>query len=311
MSWRAPNTIRTAGNQVHPRTLEAGKRDGGSVNYLVVLQNELQSMSREAIAALPSIVIAAAVLLIAWLLARGAAGIARRITGHTQLRGDLRELLQSLIKVGIVLVGILLAATIAIPGFTFGGMVAGLGIGAVAIGFAFQDIFQNFFAGVLIMLRDKMRIGDLIECDKIRGRIEHISLRETHIRQLGGQLSIVPNSLLFKNPVEIVNDQALLRDEIVVPVEFGADIEVARAAVENALKGIPAIDSSRPVTALVRDFDAGAGVLQLLAQWWTDAITNDIKAVRSDALIAILKSLDEAGIALPSSTTHVVMEPPA
>ncbi len=78
-------------------------------------------------------------------------------------------------KLGIWLVGLMVAATVMMPGLTPASLIAGLGIGAVAIGFAFQDIFENFLAGVLIMLREKMRIGDVIECEGIKrqGRTYH------------------------------------------------------------------------------------------------------------------------------------------
>ena len=276
------------------------------MNYLVVLQDQLQGMARQAIALLPSLAIATVVLSVAWLVARFATGIVHRITGRTRLRGDLKDLLETLVRVAIWIVGFLLAATIVIPGFTFGGMVAGLGIGAVAIGFAFQDIFKNFLAGVLIMLREKMRIGDQVECEGIRGKVEHISLRETHIRQLSGELTIVPNSMLFEKPVQIVTDQHQRRDDILVPIDFGDDLETARAAIAMALKNVGTIASDKPVQVFAKDFDPGAGVTTLLVRYWTDAIANNSTEVRSEAMLAIVAGLAQAGIALPSSTTELV-----
>ncbi len=276
------------------------------MNYIVVLQTQLQGMARAAIALLPSIAIGIVVVLLAWLLARFAASIVHRVTGHTRLRSDLKDLLETLVRVTIWVIGFLLAATIIIPGFTFGGMVAGLGIGAVAIGFAFQDIFKNFLAGVLIMLREKMRIGDLVQCEDIRGKVEHISLRETHIRQLSGELTIVPNSMLFEKPVQIVTDQHLRRDDILVPIDFDDDIEAARAAIATALQGVSTIAKERPVQVFAKDFDAGAGVTSLLVRYWTDAIAHNNTEVRSDAMLAIIAGLAEVGIALPSSTTELV-----
>ncbi|RYE53234.1 MAG: mechanosensitive ion channel family protein, partial [Hyphomicrobiales bacterium] len=71
------------------------------MNYLVVLQDQLQGMARQAIALLPSLAIATVVLLIAWLVARFATGIVHRITGRTRLRGDLKDLLETLVRVAI------------------------------------------------------------------------------------------------------------------------------------------------------------------------------------------------------------------
>lgn len=276
------------------------------MNYLIVLQNQLQAMTRATVAALPSIAIAIAVLVVAWIVARFAAGIVRRITGRTHLRGDLKELLETLTKLAIWLVGFLLAATIAIPGFTFGGMVAGLGIGALAIGFAFQDIFKNFLAGVLIMLREKMRIGDIIECEQIRGKVEHISLRETHVRQLSGELTIVPNAMLFENPVQIVTDTPVRRDEVMIAVQFGCDLDAARGAIRQALDSVAAVDTKHPVEVFAQGIDGGAGAVDLLVRWWTDAQANNNTEVHSDVVLAIAKALDDAGIDLPISTTELI-----
>lgn len=278
------------------------------MNYLSVLQVQLQAMARGAVAALPSIAIGLVVLLVTWLLARFATRIAHAVTGRTHLRSDLKELLETLVKVAIWLLGFLLAATIVIPGFTFGGMVAGLGIGAVAIGFAFKDIFENFLAGVLIMLRDKMQIGDTVECEDVRGKVEHISLRETHIRQPNGELTIVPNSMLFTNPVLIVTDVPVRRDQIVLAVDTACDLDAAREALVAAVSAVPAVAADKPVQVLAHGFDSSAGAIELLVRWWTDGSSHDLLQVKSEVVSAIKRAIDDSGIELPStSTTEVIL----
>lgn len=278
------------------------------MNYIEVLQAQLQAMTRGAVAALPSIAIALLVLLATWVVARFASRIAHALTGRTRLRADLKELLETLVKVAVWLVGFLLAATIVIPGFTFGGMIAGLGIGAVAIGFAFKDIFENFLAGVLIMLRDKMQLGDTIACEDVRGKVEHISLRETHIRQPNGELTIVPNSMLFTNPVLIVTDVPVRRDEILLGVSVDCDLALARTAVGDAVASVSAVDTGRPIDVYAQAFDSTAGAVELLVRWWSNAADHDRTAVKSDVVIAIKRALDAAGIDLPStSTTEVIL----
>ncbi len=143
-------------------------------------------------------------------------------------------------KLAIWLFGVMLAAII-FSDLTPGSLFAGLGIGAVAIGFAFQDIFENFLAGVLIMLREKMRIGDPIECEGIIGKVEHITLRETHIRALSGELTIVPNSILFKNPVEILTDQDRRRFDVVVGVAYDSNLDQAVEVIRKSVESVDGI----------------------------------------------------------------------
>lgn len=278
------------------------------MNYLTVLQGELQDMARAAIALLPNLAIASVVLIVAWLFAKGATNIARRITGHTHLRNDLRELLQSLVKVAIWLIGFLLAATIAIPGFTFGGMVAGLGIGALAIGFAFQDIFQNFLAGVLIMLREKMQIGDTIETDGIEGTVERITLRETHVRQFSGELTILPNAMIFKNAVKIFSDPGLRRFQIIVGVDYDSDLAQSRQAITDALASVDGIDHAKGIDVFAREF--GDSAINFLVRWWVDTRNHSLFTVQNDVVLAIKTALDDAGIEFPFPyVTNTFAEP--
>jgi len=71
----------------------------------------------------------------------------------------------------------MIAAVIVFPGLTPSSILAGLGIGSVAIGFAFKDVFENFIAGIIVLFRREMRIGDYIACEGIEGKVDHIAAR--------------------------------------------------------------------------------------------------------------------------------------
>ena len=267
------------------------------MNYLKTLQDQIERMGESFVATLPTLVIALMVLLVTWLVAKFAVRIADRITGRTHIREDLKQLLDTLVRLAIWIIGSLIALTVAVPSFTPASAFAGLGVGAVAIGFAFQDIFENFLAGVLIMLREKMRINDLIECQGISGRVERITLRETHVRQLSNELTIVPNSLLFKNPVKILTDEVVRRDEIMVGVGYDCDLEQAQKVIQQAVEALEHVNSDRPVLVVARTF--GASSIDLLVQWWASTNPRDMRLTRSEVVVAIKKALDAAGIEIP------------
>lgn len=85
-------------------------------------------------------------------------------------------------------------------------LVAGLGIGSIAIDVALKDILENFHARFPTLLRKLMRIGVNIEWEGLRGKVEEISIRDTFLRNRLGELLIVANSYLFKNPVKVLAD---------------------------------------------------------------------------------------------------------
>jgi len=263
------------------------------------LQEQLENHAQTFVAMVPQMVVALLLLVATWFVARFAVRIADRLVGQTQLRPSLRQLIETLVRLGVWIFGLLIAAAVVFPGFSAGGMIAGLGIGAVAIGFAFQDIFENFLAGVLIMLREKMRIGDLIEVENIRGKVEKISLRETYVRQLSNELTIVPNSMIFKNPVQILTDQEVRRDEIMVGVSYDADLDAAEAAIRKAFESeISGLHADKGVGVFAREF--GGSSIDWLVQWWSESSKpRDMRDVRTQVVKAIKRELDAAGIEIP------------
>lgn len=283
------------------------QKDPFSLDYLDTLHKQLQSMSEGFVNALPGVGIALAILLVTFIVTRFATKITNRITRHAEIRTDLRHLFETLVRLAIWIVGIVIALTVAIPSFTPASAFAGLGIGALAIGFAFQDIFENFLAGVLIMLRDKMDIDDVIECNGILGKVERITLRETHIRQLTNELTVVPNSMLFKNPVKVITDETQRRSEIVVGVSYDSDLEQAEKIILETVEGIGHINKDKPVLVVAQEFNASS--VDFLVQWWSDSAERDLRMTKGDVIKAVKRALDDAGIEIPFPyVTHTFKE---
>ncbi|HEX8057104.1 MAG TPA: mechanosensitive ion channel [Novosphingobium sp.] len=280
------------------------------MNYIKTLHDQIDAMIRGLIQSMPSMVIALILLVITWFAARFAVSIAERLTRGAHMRENLKQLVETLVRLVIWLAGLMIAATIAIPGITPGSVFAGLGVGALAIGFAFQDIFQNFLAGVLIMLRDRMRIGDTVECDGIIGKVERITLRETHIRAGSNELTIVPNSVLFKNPVKITTDKPQRRFQIVVSVGSDHDLDVAADTIRKAVESVENIDDKHPVAVLAQEFKPGA--VDFLVQWWAAAREKD--AFTDQVIRRVKRALDDGDIfiagAQPTSISLVDPQAP-
>jgi len=283
------------------------KQIDASVNTVEILVNQLRAMGEGLVQSLPSLVIALLVIIITWIIARFATKIADKLTQKTHMRASLQELVETAVRIGIWLIGLLVALTILLPDLTPSSLIAGLGVGTVAIGFAFQDIFENFLAGILLMVREKMRIGDYINCEDIEGRVEQISLRETHIRRLSNELTIVPNSILFKNPVEILTDKEQRRHEVICGVSYDTDLDEATDVIRKALEKCEIVDASKAIDIFACEFNSSS--VDFRIRWWSGAQQRD-KHVSLDAVIrAIKRALDDAGIEIPFPyRTHTFKE---
>ena len=267
------------------------------MDYIATLRAQLDQMAISFVAALPSIVIALVILLVTWIVARFAVRIADMLVGRSEMRPSLKILIDTLVRLAIWMIGVMLAAVVVMPGLTPASLFAGLGIGAVAIGFAFQDIFQNFLAGVLIMIRRKMQVGDVIECEGITGRVEYISLRESHIRALSNELTIVPNATLFKNPVKILTDNELRRHDIIVGVAYDTDLDRAADVIRRAVEKVQIVEQGRGVEVFAQEFNTSS--IDFLVRWWSGSTPKAGWESKDKVVRAIKRALDDAGIEIP------------
>ena len=277
------------------------------MNYIETLRDQLQDMGEGFVESLPSLAIAIFIVFLTWIVARFGARISDMIVGRTELRASLKTLIDTLVKLGVWLAGLFIAAIVVMPGLTAASLLAGLGIGAVAIGFAFQDIFENFLAGVLIMMREKMRIGDVIECEGITGKVEHITLRETHVRKLSGELTVVPNSILFKNPVEILTDDSQRRHEVVVGVSYDTKLDRAAEVIRQAVEDVEDVLASKGIDIFAQEFNSSS--VDFLVRWWAGSTPRDGWESKDKVVRAVKAALDEAGIEIPFPyVTHTFKE---
>ena len=263
-----------------------------------ILMEQLRGIARDAIALTPQLIVAVVILVVTFFLSKLVQTVLLRLLPKQRMRASLRSLITNLGALVTWLVGIMLAAIIIFPNLTPASVLAGLGLGSVAIGFAFKDVFENFLAGIIILFRKKMRIGDFIECSSLEGIVESITIRETHIRQTDGQLVIVPNGLLFKNPLTIRTDLEERRVTVVCGVAYGENLDEAREVMRKAVESCESVhQTERPVQIFAQAF--GASSIDFEVTWWTGSEPADIRRSRDEVVAAVKRGLDDAGIEIP------------
>ena len=263
-----------------------------------ILIAQLREITRASIELLPQIAVALIVILLTAGLSKLIRSITRRGFKRTKLRKSLKELFTLLISIFVWVLGIMIAAVIVFPGLTPASMLAGLGIGSVAIGFAFKDVFENFLAGIIILFRREMRIGDYIECEDIEGQVDQIAIRESHIRQTDGQLVIVPNSILFKNPVTVRTSLEKRRVTVICGVAYDVDLAEARSVIEKAVEACDTVEQDeKPIQVFAKEF--GDSSINFEVTWWTGSKPVDVRSSRDQVISSIKRALDAANIEIP------------
>ena len=251
-------------------------------------------------AALPSILIGLVVFIIFWLVARTVRSTMKRAKFGRDESSTLSTLFARLAYYVIVIVGLFVALTVMLPSLTPGQLISGLGIGGLAIGFAFQDIFQNLLAGIMILIRQPFKVGDEIESGDYKGRVEAIETRATFIRTFGNCRVIIPNKQIYSDPLRVMTAYDIRRSEYDVGIGYGDDIARAKDVMLEAIKSVEGVLSARPPQVLVSSLDASW--ITLKARWWTKSEQSEDVQTRSDVIEAIAGALTKAGIDMPFDT---------
>ena len=261
------------------------------------IQGTLFSIWGDFIAHLPFLAVGVALLLISWLIASLFERFSRKLLRRWRQRQSLKDLVTRLVTISIWVVGVMLAAMVVFPGLTPARALGAMGLMSIAVGFAFKDIFENFFAGILILWRFPFEKGDFIECEGITGKVENVTVRMSMIRKTSGELVVVPNSFLFKNPVEVLTAQDKRRVTIIAGVAYGEDVGDSVEVITKAVRACKTVAAERPVQIFPQAF--GASSIDIEVTWWTDPKPVDIRRSRGEVVQAVKRSLDEAGIEIP------------
>jgi small-conductance mechanosensitive channel len=203
----------------------------------------------------------------------------------------------------IIFFGFLIAMVIAIPGFTPGQLMSALGIGSVAIGFAFKDIFQNLLSGILILLGEPFKIGDDIIVSGMEGTVEDIQIRATYLRSPDGRRIVIPNATVYTSPVTVNTAYQRRRCQFVVGIGYEDDVQKAKDIIMTILDKDQNILSqpgfSVNVNALA-DFSVNLNVM-----WWVDTTETTTSASISEVQQLVIKAFSEHGISIPYPVQEV------
>ena len=232
-------------------------------------------------------------LVFAWIVRR----IAWRLLVRVRIKRSLKTLVVRFVSLGVWLLGIILAAMVTFPGISPSDAIAGLGIGSIAVGLAFRDIFENFFAGVLILWRFPFENGDWIQVKGITGRVVDVTVRNTTLKTTEGELVLIPNVDLYKNPVDVLTHDAERRTEITVGVAYDTDLKRAHDTLAKALTSCASVSKKHDTHVLASAF--GPSSIDFDVVWWTDPTPMARRESRDEVTHAIKRALDDANITIP------------
>lgn len=267
--------------------------------------DRIGSMAEYALRLLPGIVLGLVVFVIFWILARLARNLIKRVSRRRRNGRNVGLVLGRISQGGIIFLGLLVALAIVFPSFAPGDIFQLLGIGGVAIGFAFRDILQNFLAGILILLTEPFQIDDQIIFKDFEGTVEQIQTRATMIRTYDGRRVVIPNAELFTNSVTVNTAYEKRRLQYDVGIGYGDDIQQAKRIILDVLGSMEDVLQDPAPEVLV--VDLAGSTLNIRVRWWIMPPRRaDALNAQDQVLTAVCTKLVENGIDLPFPTQQIL-----
>lgn len=265
----------------------------------------LNGMAQALVARLPYILLAVIIFVIFYFAAKGTRNLVRRVVHRRKKPSSAALVFGRLMQAAMVFLGLMLALVIALPSFQPAQLVEFLGIGTVAIGFAFRDVLQNFLAGILLLITEPFRIGDQIKYEEFEGVVEDIQTRATMMRTYDGRRIVIPNANLFTNAVTVNTAFDTRRLEYDIGIGYGDDIERARQVMLQAVSAIEEVSKEPAPEVLVVGLAASSVTLRV--RWWfKPPIRAEAVHSQDKVLTAVKGALLRHGIDLPFDVRTVL-----
>lgn len=203
-------------------------------------------------------------------------------------------------------------ATLAELGFSVTSVLAGLGIGGIALALGAQKTLENLFGAFALAVDQPFREGDFVKVEDFVGTVEQIGLRSTRIRTLDRTVISVPNGKLADMRLETFAMRDRFRLHAFLGLTYGttaAQIRAIRDGVEAVLRAHPKIwpDAVSVRFGAFADFSLNVEVMC----WFLVKDFDEFKEVREEVLLAFMEVVEKNGssFAFPTRTVHLVHEP--
>jgi small-conductance mechanosensitive channel len=184
----------------------------------------------------------------------------------------------------------------------FGGAI---GIG---IGLGLQTVFNNFIAGIILLIERSIKVGDRVEVGSLNGDVVHIGARATWVRTNDNIDVIVPNSELTQKPVtNWTAEDRQVRFAVPLGVSYGSQPETVREILLKVAAAHPDVLSSPKPDVIFRGF--GDSSLDFELRVWTTQRVQTPQILKSELYFLIFRSFQENGIEIPFPQRDVHFKP--
>lgn len=266
-------------------------------DYIALISDKLTNWYKLGVEHVPNIILAILIIVVFSFVSRHARKIIARIMGKLSHNIALGALVSTLTRIAILSIGLFSALSVLGLDKTVTSLLAGAGVVALAIGFAFQDLTANFISGTFITLQRPIQVGDVVETNGFMGKVKSINLRSIIIDNFAGQEIEIPSKDIFQNPITNFSKSGQRRLQVNCGISYADDLEKVQKLALEAVNRLEFISDFKPAELHFTEF--GDSSINFLIWFWIKQEVAGPPLAKSEVIKAIKKTFDKNDISIP------------
>ncbi len=267
------------------------------------MQEYFSTLAEKIAASIPNIIAALLIFAISLYFARLLGNLLKRVLLKRNTASGVTYLLSDILRWTIIVFGVLTALQ---RFFNVAAFLTGLGILGFTVGFALQNVMQNFVSGIILLVQQPFKVGDEIGVLHFEGVVLQINLRTTEMQTYDGRIAILPNADVLSNVIVNYTRAKRIRVDLPMSFTYGTNPEKVRELIHAELKNVAGFVQAPAPEVLFHNF--GASSIDLLASFWIDTSIAHPAFARDDALVHIRETFKKNEIEIPAPPQKIYIQ---
>lgn len=258
------------------------------------MQEYLTAIAQKITASLPNILTALLIFIFSLYFAGVLSNLLKKVLTRRNVTAGVVSLLSDIVRWVVIIFGTITALQ---RFFNVTAFITGLGIIGFTVGFALQNVMQNFVSGIILLVQQPFKVGDEISVLGFDGQVLKIDLRTTDLQTLDGRVAILPNADVLSHVIVNYTRARRRRVDLPLTIPYGASPEQIRAILLSVVKDVPGY-ALVPVPE-VNFTNFGNSSIELVASFWVNTTVIKVESAKDAALVKVREAFEQQGIKLP------------
>jgi small conductance mechanosensitive channel len=264
------------------------------------MQDYLSKLVDHLTAAVPNILAALFIFLLSLYLARLLGNLLRRVLLKRNTASSVTHLLADILGWTVIVFG---AITALQRFFNVTAFLTGLGIIGFTVGFALQNVLQNFVSGIILLAQQPFNVGDEIQVLNFEGLVLQINIRTTEMQATDGRIVILPNAEVISHPIVNYTRANRRRVDLSLQISTQTDPELIRSLILNEVRDLAGFVHSPSPEVVFQNLEQDFVKLQTF--FWVDTSLVSTTTAKDQAVVRLKAAFKKNRIKLSPRGFHL------